>query len=156
METVKVGDHVIIQDQENRYYGKGALVVSWPLACAILKVETQVVAVKVFSQEWDLHTFGEWRDVILIVEVSHLKPDTEQVYEMSRLAVKFGDFWRARLKVEPLDLEAECAFCSSSVRSRIELNHSGTVVQYDVCLSCAKRWDGVWTEVPPEKKVQSP
>jgi hypothetical protein len=156
LDNVKVGQHVIIYGLEQKYYGVGAEVVSEAYSCVVHEVPTQVVAVKVFYQEWGLFSNnGEWHETILIISIHQMKPDTYHAFEKKRLKMKFGGYWSTELLAQPLNREAECAFCGNRVHVRIEMNHSGCIRQYDVCRPCAKRWDGVWSDCPPEKKVKA-
>ena len=155
METVNVGDHVVIDCSENRFHSKGALVVSIPFDCKVGDSPTKVVAVKVFDRGWFFGGDGEWKEFFLILELSNLKADTKDAFEMSRLEVKFGHFWTVHFIKEDLNPDAECAYCQSSARVRIELNIWGSIYQYDVCRSCAVKWDGALTDSPPEKNVDT-
>ena len=158
LENVRVGQHVIIYDPEQqRYFGAGAEVVSNAFSCVVHEVPTQVVAVRVFHRGWGFPNNGEWYETILIISIREMNLDTNQVFERTRLEMKFGRYWSAELLAMPLtmNLHAECAFCSNLVQVRIEMNHSGCIRQYDVCRPCAKRWDGVWSDCPPEKKVKA-
>jgi len=153
METVKIGDHVIITCDENRFCGKGALVVSEPLKCGEGKFSIQVVSVKVFSRDYSFFE-GGWEEIFMILNVSDLKPDTKRSFDESRLEVKFGSFWIVYFLINPLNPNSECGFCNNSARVRIEMNIWGSIYQYDVCHTCAKKWDGVRADGPPVKKAK--
>lgn len=154
MDKVEIGDYVIVTDQDNQFYGKGALVVSHSYQTAAV-ASLRFVAVKVFSREWGYPNHGEWKEVFLVLEISDLRSDTDQVFEMSRLEMKFGKFWQARLLTKPLDPEAECSFCDNPTKVRIELNIWGTINQFDVCHTCAKQYDGIRCDGVPDKKVKT-
>lgn len=151
MESVNLGNHVIIRDENSRYLGNGALVVSEPFDCEIKGILTKVVAVKVFYKDWD--NYGEWTEDFIIFSLSKLNLDKKHKFEISRLDVKFGRFNAVFFLDKDLDPNEECAFCQNSARKRIELNIWGTITQYDVCHSCAEKWDGKRTDGSPLKKV---
>ena len=153
METPNVGDHVVIHCNENRFHRQGAIVVSLPFVFETNGVSTQLVTVKVFSKKFEHMEPSKWEEIFMIMKVSDMKPDTENVFEMKRVEVKFGHFWVAYFLKEPLNPDKECCFCQNSVKRRIELNIHGCIHQYDVCQSCAKKWDGVLTDGPPLKKT---
>lgn len=53
MESVNLGDCVVIRDEDSRHHGRGALVVSIPFDCEIKGIPTKVVTVKVFYKDWN-------------------------------------------------------------------------------------------------------
>lgn len=150
MSKFEIGDHVIVRDNENRYYGEPAIVVSFPLKCHIEGISTEVVAVKLFSKNYGFCE-ERWQEIFMVIDISHLIPDTEQKFDMKRIEIKFGHFWQANFLKKELCENDECAFCSDFVKKTIEMNHNGCIYQYHVCSSCAKQWDSKRTDGPPLK-----
>jgi len=151
MESVNIGDHVIIDCQENRYWGDGAVVVSHPFDCEIRGIMTQVVAVKLYHRNYGFEAREKWEEIIVVMSLGQLRPDTGKKFEQVRLERKFGEFWIAYFLVDKIDFQKECAVCHNLVTKRIEINVWGCIHQYDVCSGCAKKYDGIRTDGLPLK-----
>ena len=141
MNNIEINDCVVIKDETSSFCGNGAVVVSAPFDCEIKGVSTQVVTVKVFDNyQGHLTKNGrQWASVFLIVDISNLIPDTNHLFDMLRLKIKFGPFLRANFLEKALDLSQKCAFCQRLVQTRIEIKSHGVINQHDVCGVCANR-----------------
>ncbi len=141
MNTIEINDCVVIKDETSSFCGNGAVVVSASFDCEIKGVSTQVVTVKVFDNHHSCRVKhgGQWVSVYLIVDISNLVPDTNHLFDMLRLKIKFGPFLKANFLEKALDLSQKCAFCQRLVQTRIEIKSHGVINQYDVCGVCANR-----------------
>jgi len=141
VNKIEINDCVVIKDETSPFCGNGAVVVSSPFDCEINRVSTQVVTVKVFDNYHGcpIKNGRQWVSLFLIVDISNLIPDTNHLFDMLRLKIKFGPFLKANFLEKALDFDQKCAFCQNRVQTRIEIKNHGIIDQHDVCGACASR-----------------
>jgi len=152
VNSLNIGDKVVIVCNQNRFHGEGALVVSEPYR---VSEEIELVTVKVFYHDWEIGGGGEWKECFMIIDSVFLMPDTEWKFEGKRIEIKFPGCHHVSFLRNPINFESECHICNCAARVRIDVNIWGTIYQYDVCRECAKEWDGKRTDGLPEKKREA-